>query len=111
MTFEDIRRIETEFDIKLPERYVRFLQRCDRSRVADAFYVDVKAIIENNRDLRTADCWQSDFFAIGGDGCGNIWCLNLLDPSVQVWIWEHDPSEGFSVEFTDSDALFQSYGG
>jgi hypothetical protein len=37
------------------------------------------------------------FIEIGGDGCGNHFCMVGDDTnSDEVWIWEHDPYNGFS---------------
>jgi hypothetical protein len=36
------------------------------------------------------------FLDIGGDGCGNVYCMVGNDPnSDALWLWEHDPPNGF----------------
>ncbi|MEM6691328.1 MAG: SMI1/KNR4 family protein [Planctomycetota bacterium] len=109
MTPEDVARVEVEFGITLPKRYVDFLCNVTPDGAQWNFHLGIDILVEQNRDLRGTDYWEDHFFSIGHDGCGNEWCLNLKEQTDAVWIWEHDPLDGFSVIFDSMDELFKCY--
>lgn len=101
---EALRPIEAAVRHRLPGHYVRFLlkppaglhrlyaSKChlpmDPARVAE-INRGVRAV-EDNHFLRGGGAWPDDWLAIGDDGTGNYYALDLGEPSPPVLFWDHD---------------------
>ena len=101
--------VEAAFGISLPRRYVDFLVNVAHDIAQWNFHLGADTLIQQNRELRETDYWDTRFFSIGHDGCGNEWCLSLCEKPDAIWIWEHDPANGFSVSIESMDELFKCY--
>ena len=83
MTPDEVRWIELELGLDVPEGYRALVTAYPAElydHVADYDLLDDPAeVVLENRDVREAvgGEWPLDFFAIGHDGLGNTYCLDL----------------------------------
>ena len=110
LTQDELAHIESEFSIRLPHRYQQFLLTCEFPEEGSDILLTAAELIEANQDIRSNEEWNERYFLIGGDGCGNFFCVDVTGGSEAVWIWEHDPPEGFQMAFNHMDELFSAYG-
>ncbi len=110
LTQDEIDQIESTFSLKLPARYQRFLLQCDFPEAGSDILLTSGELIATNHDVRSSEDWNDRYFVIGSDGCGNLFCINVTDDSEAIWIWEHDPPEGFQIAFSHMEELFKAYG-
>lgn len=110
LTQEEIDQIESTFSLKLPARYQHFLRQCDFPEADSDILLTPSELIETNQDVRSNEDWNDCYFVIGGDGCGNFFCVDVTGKSEAIWIWEHDPPEGFQIAFSHMEELFKAYG-
>ncbi len=66
---------------------------------ADMLYYEPDWLIDRNQTARemyqeyvngSLQPWPTRFVAIGNNGGGDEWCIDVADPSGAVWQWEHE---------------------
>ncbi|TWT90824.1 SMI1 / KNR4 family protein [Pseudobythopirellula maris] len=120
MTDNDIELIEDSLNIELPEMYRAWLKTLPASfddQLAERIWEKVGEVysspvqfIQSTRDLIGSDWledtdWDdidlSDYVAIGGDGCGNLYLIERDEEAPAVHFLCHDPL-GFEEELFPS---------
>jgi hypothetical protein len=113
--------------VALPDAYRQFLERLPDPgptrgwQGAPTFEIyntlhlinHAEGLAVENRQLRyegraafAGEPWPDRYVAIGNDGCGNIYCLDVgTDPSPALMMFDHDPEDDF-VETEPSYAAF-----
>jgi len=97
---ESIRIIESRFKIVLPSFYKDVLVEYPFSPLDELDFVEDNLLrecdwlIDSNRELRESGFfgkqWPNHFFAIGHDGFGNYYFLNLHENDEAVYIADHE---------------------
>lgn len=106
-TPQGIARIEAELGLNLPAEYVRFLQNYPAELralgISSLQLADEPCrVIELNREVRLRPLfgaqWPPRYLAIGEDGCGDYYCLDLDRPGPPVLFFEHDAGATFAEQ-------------
>ncbi|GAA5446265.1 hypothetical protein Misp06_04482 [Microbulbifer sp. NBRC 101763] len=96
-----INTINNAFDIELPSFYTDalinypFPSSDDPDCIEGQLVKDLDWLIKTNRKLREdgfcyQDYWPNHFFAIGFDGFGNYYFINLLQQDTSIYIADHE---------------------
>lgn len=113
MDANDFAFIESQLEIVLPIIFRDFMSRFPNDREhtlqnecdfipcnAELFVVAQLQLFDENRGCDfyalQPELRPRRFVNIGGDACGNYFCMVGDDrASTEVWLWEHDPYNGF----------------
>ncbi|MEO7402241.1 MAG: SMI1/KNR4 family protein, partial [Burkholderiales bacterium] len=116
MDANDFKFIESRLSVRLPGVYKRFMGQfpndpthqlandCDfLPSNAESFVIRQLRRFNNDAEFDyyelQPDLWNHHFMDIGGDGCGNFYCMVGNDSdSSELWMWEHDPYNGFTPQ-------------
>ncbi len=102
MTFADLSKIEQAIGRRLPESYRDFMMRYPEELASIAgdfeFLADADRIVQLNEDLRRMPFyqgknWPDRLLAIGENGCGDYYFLDMRDPSGAVLFVDHETME------------------
>lgn len=112
--------IEFELNISLPSFYHSVIQNYPFKRVDDLDFVEdslvreTEWIIDNNSRLRSLSFfgkeWPQHYFALGHDGFGNYFFLNLKENDRAIYFADHD--EGLSLNdlpYLEYSATMEEY--
>ena len=96
---EEIELIEEELGVSLPSSYRKFIESYpdDIASILGDFEMisDCARLLEMNKDLRSHPFyrfppWPKHFFAIGENGCGDYYFLDLRDRAGTVRFVDHE---------------------
>jgi len=98
MTHNDVLRIERELGITVPGDYQALVTDypAELFQYAADFDLmdDSERLIAMNRQVRSGPFygaeWPAHYFAIGEDGCGDYYCLDLTRSSSPVIFFDHE---------------------
>src|SRR4051812_32862681 len=98
MTLDGVSRIETALGITLPSDYKALVTNYPPQLFEHAADFDLmddpERVIAMNQDLRTSPFygvrWPEDYFAIGENGCGDYYCLDLSGRSPGALFFDHE---------------------
>lgn len=99
MTDAELQLIEKELSVGLPSSYKTFVLSFPEDLALAAgdfeFYSEALRVLEMNRDLRRTPFyqgrpWPERLFAIGENGCGDYYFLDLKDQSGAVMFVDHE---------------------
>jgi SMI1 / KNR4 family (SUKH-1) len=98
MTKDDVTSIERELRISVPSDYRALVTDYPPElfqHAADFDLMDAPArVVEMNRQVRTGPfygvTWPAQYFAIGENGCGDYYCLDLSRSSSPVIFFDHE---------------------
>ena len=109
MSPEQLSVIETHLEITLPGFYREAMMNYpfrpldEFDCVEDDLVKEVEWIVSSNQELRTEGFfgakWPQTFFAIGHDGFGNYYFLNLQDNDPAVYFADHE--EAFDHKYLE----------
>jgi len=98
MTLDDVSRIERELGITVPADYRTLITDYPPElfqHAADFDLMDASArVVAMNRQVRTGQfygvSWPAHYFAIGENGCGDYYCLDLSRSLSPVIFFDHE---------------------
>jgi hypothetical protein len=98
MTQDDVSQIERELGITVPSAYRALVTDYPPEwfqHAADFDLMDDPArVVAMNREIRTGPfygvIWPSGYFAIGENGCGDYYCLDLSRSQSPVVFFDHE---------------------
>jgi SMI1 / KNR4 family (SUKH-1) len=98
MTLDGVSKIETALGIKLPSAYKTLVTNYPPELFQHAADFDLMddpdRVIAMNREVRTSAFygvrWPADYFAIGENGCGDYYCLDLSGQTGGVLFFDHE---------------------
>lgn len=102
MNQDDVKKIEKNTEIKLPEFYKQVLLNYPKELVgteAEDFGLlnDADVIIYENNDVRRngyfGEAWPARYFIIGQNGCGDYFVINLNGTTFSVGYACHEKME------------------
>ncbi|MEM1070983.1 MAG: SMI1/KNR4 family protein [Planctomycetota bacterium] len=120
MTENEVVEIESAFGCKLPHAYRHLLLEppemlvalmnayaLENSDLEVPFFVKAEAIAASNQEVRDPEngivydeedesaMWPSEYFVIGGDCGGNMYCIQPASGVSTVFEWDHSGGDNF----------------
>lgn len=95
----EIKSIESELDIELPELYLELLLNYPTALLGEGVHASEvellnspSSLIELNKFVREANGIDIDasHFLIGESGCGDYYFIDLDEDESSVYFWNHD---------------------
>jgi hypothetical protein len=108
MTEAEISTIESELSIRLPDAYRKaicpFPVRAYIGNTDTELWDDAAAIIELNRRVHDKEGWPANLFAVGCDGGGVMWAIDLSSAIDELWWVDR------AIQAPGTSAYGQSFG-
>lgn len=108
----DLKKIEAEFEVRLPQAYKDFLLNYPRDLTqlkrdlgwkqeapsARELLASVKALRSVNSKVRLPgtpwvgedDPWPVQYWVIGDNEAGDYWCIDVANTAASVYFYDHD---------------------
>jgi hypothetical protein len=98
MTRDDLREIEVCFGLRLPAEYCELLLAYPRELPTNVQGTELLShpadITNENRSVRAGPLWgvewPSQYFVVGDDGAGNLYCIDTQQSPAPVLFFDHD---------------------
>ena len=115
MKREDVDRIESELNIKVPNAYRDLVTNYPEEFYEWGADYDLSdspdRVVEINREVRTEPFyglkWPDRYFAIGENGCGDYYCLDLQGDFTGVIFFDHEVGQ-FIRKFSSLDEWWRN---
>ncbi len=110
----DLEKISDALTIDLPDSYCEFIEELEQYADASEYFdnaisLDTNYIIELNEIISSAtniaglDFWPEEYFAIGDDGCGNYFTIDIDEEDSPVLFYDHEADEFKQIDDTLND--------
>ncbi len=120
MSPEQLAVIENRLEITLPDFYRAVMMNYpfkpvdELDCVEDDLVKEVEWVVSSNQDLRTEGffgaAWPHSFFAIGHDGFGNYYFLNLKNNDCVIYFADHEePFDSINLESLEFASNMDEY--